>query len=114
LKIIEILAQTTQRTNSGGWPELLRGPLVPILLILLVFYIFVMRSKRGETRKREEMLHGLTRGDRVQTIGGMLGTVVEVRDNEVLVKVDESSNTKVRFVRSAIHRVVEEEKSGTK
>jgi preprotein translocase subunit YajC len=57
------------------------------------------------------MLSELKKGDRVQTIGGILGTVVEARDTEILVKVDESSNAKIRFSRSAIHRVIEEEKS---
>ena len=54
------------------------------------------------------MLGGLKKGDRIQTIGGILGTVVEARETDVLVKVDESSNTKIRFSRSAMHRVVDE------
>jgi preprotein translocase subunit YajC len=41
----------------------------------------------------------------------VLGTVVDVRDNEVVVKVDESSNTKMTFIRSAIHRVISEKKA---
>jgi preprotein translocase subunit YajC len=55
------------------------------------------------------MLSQLKRGDRVQTIGGILGTVVEARESEVVLKVDESANTKIRFSRSAIHRVLDEE-----
>ena len=39
------------------------------------------------------------------------GTVVEAKDDEVLVKVDESSNTKIRFARSAIHQVIEQPKA---
>ena len=73
--------------------------------------IFVFRSKRTQDKKRTDMLSALKRGDRVQTIGGILGTVVEARDADVLLKVDESSNTKIRFSRSAIHRVLEEEKA---
>ena len=55
------------------------------------------------------MLDNMKRGDRIQTIGGILGTVVEVREGEVVVKVDESNNTKIKFSRSAIQRVVTEE-----
>jgi preprotein translocase subunit YajC len=40
-----------------------------------------------------------------------LGTVVEAREDEVVLKVDETSNTKIKFTRSAIHRVLEEEKA---
>jgi preprotein translocase subunit YajC len=44
----------------------------------------------------------------VQTIGGVLGTVVDVRDNEVLVKVDETNNVKIRFNRTAIKEVLQD------
>ena len=49
---------------------------------------------------------------RVQTIGGIIGKVVEADDEDrILVKVDETSNTKIWFTRNAIHRVLGEEKS---
>jgi preprotein translocase subunit YajC len=109
LKTFVLLAQTKpigQPTAPPAWTNYL-----PILLGLLVLYFFVFRSKRGEEKKRQQMLDTLKRGDRVQTIGGILGTVLEAKDNEVVVKVDESTNTKMRFTRSAIHRVIQEEKS---
>ncbi len=118
-----VLAQTTVEsggavatpTTAGppppGWFQMLQGPLFPLMVGVLILYLFVFRSKRQETKKRSNMLSTLKRGDRVQTIGGILGTVVEARDTDVLLKVDESSNTKIRFSRNAIHRVVEEEKT---
>ena len=51
------------------------------------------------------MLKNMKRGDRVMTAGGILGTVVDVRDAEVVLKVDESTNTKIKFSRDAIKRV---------
>lgn len=92
-------------------PAFLDNMFIPILLGLVVLYFFVFRSKRGEEKKRQQMLDGLKRGDRIQTIGGVLGTVMEAKDTEVVVKVDESTNTKMRFTRSAIHRVIQEEKA---
>jgi preprotein translocase subunit YajC len=85
-----------------------------LALVLLVFYVFVIRSKRRQDQQRQSLLDSLKKGDKVQTIGGVIGTVWEARDNEVVIKVDESSNTKMRFVRSAIHRVLEEEKAQPK
>ena len=82
---------------------------VPLLLIVAIFYIFLFRSKKNTEKKRTTMLNQLKRGDRVQTIGGIIGNVVEAREHEVVLKVDESSNTKIRFARSAIHRVLEED-----
>lgn len=115
-----ILAQTQPTiTNTTGTPTpstrpeapIWASPMVPLILIALIFYLFIFRSKRKDDRKRKGMLSELKKGDRVQTIGGIMGTVVEARDTDILVKVDESSNTKIRFSRSAIHRVVEEEKT---
>ncbi len=74
-----------------------------------VLMIFSTRSKKTEQKKVQAMLDNLKRGDRVQTIGGILGTVIEARENEVLVKVDETNNTKIRFSRKAIHRIVDDE-----
>lgn len=80
-----------------------------ILIIgLVVFWIFVTSGQRKEKKKRAAMLSALKKGDRVQTVGGVLGTVVEVRENEVVVKVDENSNTRMRFARSAIQGVMED------
>jgi preprotein translocase subunit YajC len=83
----------------------------PMALLLLIMWFFLIRGRKNEQKQREEMLGSMKRGDRVQTIGGVLGTVVDVRDSEVVVKVDESSNTKMTFIRSAIHRVVTEKKA---
>lgn len=95
-------------------PSLFSGPWVPLLLGIVVLYFFVFRSKRNEDRKRKDMLAQLKRGDRVQTIGGILGSVVEANETSVLLKVDESSNAKIRFSRSAVHRVMTEEKTDAK
>jgi preprotein translocase subunit YajC len=102
--------QTAAQTKAPFLVQLFQSPfLIPIIVIVL-FYVLMIRSKRKQDRSRQDMLGTLKRGDRVQTIGGMLGTVLEAREDEVLVKVDETSNTKIRFVRSAIHRVVEADK----
>ena len=95
-------------------PSLFSGPWVPLLLGIVVLYFFVFRSKRNEDKKRQNMLATLKRGDRVQTIGGIMGAVVEASEQSVLLKVDESSNTKIRFSRAAIHRVITDEKPDAK
>jgi preprotein translocase subunit YajC len=113
---LAVLAQTTQPTTKPFWARVIidGGIMVPMLALLAVMWIFMLRGKKNEQRQREEMLGALKRGDRIQTIGGVLGTVVDVRDADVVVKVDESSNTKITFIRSAIHRVVTEKKAETK
>jgi preprotein translocase subunit YajC len=78
----------------------------PLLLFIGVFYFFLFRGPRKERQRHADMLKNLKRNDRVQTIGGVLGIVVDVRDQEVVLKVDETSNVKMRFNRSAIKEVL--------
>ena len=98
------LSQTTQPAPGGG--DIFWSQMFPLILMLGVFWYFLWRSQRRERQKFEQMLSTLKRNDRVITIGGVYGTVVEVRDNEVVLKVDESNNTKIRFTRSAIKEVL--------
>ena len=94
--------------NNGETPP--DAGIPPIFLILLGFLVlmFIMTSfsSRKEKRKRQELLDALKKNDRVVTIGGIIGTVVEVKPNEITLKVDESSNTRMRFSRTAIQNVV--------
>jgi preprotein translocase subunit YajC len=82
------------------------------VLLVVIFGVFAWlmltssRSKRAEQKTRDDMLKNLKRNDRVMTAGGILGSVVEVRDDEVVLKVDESSNTKIKFSRDAIRKVL--------
>ena len=120
--VLSFLAQATQATGPAGAAtqpagkapsimDYLAGPFVPLALIMVVFYIFVIRSKRNQDRKVQEARDQMKKGDEVQTIGGIIGKIIEVRDSRVLVKVDENSNTKIWFSRNAIHRVLTEEKA---
>jgi preprotein translocase subunit YajC len=108
------VASTTQKAAAPGWATFLTSPIVPIALIFVIMMSFMNRNKKSQDKEREAMLKQLKRGDRIQTIGGVLGTVLRAEESKVEVKVDESTNTKIWFARSAIHRVVEAEKAEAK
>lgn len=91
-------------TGAGGG----LGPIMWLLpLVLVMMIVMSAMSGRKEKKKREQMISAIGKKDRVQTIGGILGTVVEIKDNEVLLRVDESTNTKLTFSKSAIQQVVQ-------
>jgi len=96
---------------APGWASLLSSPLIPIALIFIIMMSFMNRGKRTKDKERESMLKQLKKGDRVQTIGGMLGVATRVEDGRVEVKVDEGTNTKIWFTRSAIHQVLDGDKA---
>lgn len=84
------------------------GFLLIMVLFLVVMWIFLMSGQKREKRKRQEMLDKLKKGTRVETVGGILGTIVEVRDDELVIKVDENANTRLRFAPGAVKNVLEE------
>ncbi|MFH1748629.1 MAG: preprotein translocase subunit YajC [Planctomycetota bacterium] len=116
IELLTILAQASQpaapTTQSTGIESLFRGPLVPMLLMIVVFMWWMSRSRGKERKKFQQMLDSMKRNDRVQTIGGIIGTVVEVRDDEVIVKVDETNNTKMHFNRGSIKEVLRDSQNG--
>lgn len=114
--LLMMLAQTSQPAPPAGPPpsgtELFFRNIFPLFLIIGVFWWWISRGRSKERKRFENMLSSMQRNDRVQTIGGILGTVVEVRDDEVIVKVDETSNTKMRFNRGAIKEVIRDSQTG--
>lgn len=84
------------------------GNFLPFLLIGVpaIMMLTTAMGSSKEKKKRQAMLSALAKHDRVQTVGGIIGTIVELRDDEMVLKVDESSNTRIRFARSAIQTVL--------
>jgi preprotein translocase subunit YajC len=87
------------------------NPIVLMILPLGLFMIISVRNKKKQEKAQQEKLGSIKRGDRIQTIGGIIGNVVQAEESRILVKVDESNNTKIWFARSAVGRVLGEEKS---
>lgn len=104
-------ADGTPAPTGGGGGGFGDGFLFLLLMIMVLMVVMTMAGGRKEKKRRAAMIAALKKGDKVQTAGGILGTVVEVRESEVVVKVDENANTRLRFARSAIQAVLEEQKS---
>jgi preprotein translocase subunit YajC len=107
---------------AKGGPGAPRGGgmdfLFPMLLLFLVMMIlFTVLGQRREKKKRQTLLGSIKKHDRVQTVGGVIGSIVEVKPDTVVLKVDESSNIRITFARSAIQHVLtdgqESEPAGT-
>ena len=109
-----ILAQTTSAPAPSGGGGSSGGGIPPILLIVVIiaiFYFVMFRDQRKKQGTRKQMMANLKKGDKVLTIGGILGTIVGIKDDEVVIKVDEASNTKITFARTAVDRVMREQES---
>jgi len=104
---------STQPGPKKPQPKFYENPMFLLLGAMLLMFLFMGRGKRKTERQRKEMLAALKKGDKVTTIGGIVGTVMEVRDDEVTVKIDESSNTRMRFARWAVRGVGNDAKTET-
>lgn len=107
--VMFVLAQESARPPSGGGAP---GALfLPALMIAVVtFMLLSSRSqKKREKREKDDMHARMAKNDRVLTIGGVIGTVLSVKDSEVVLKVDESTNTKMTFVKTAIQKIITED-----
>jgi preprotein translocase subunit YajC len=82
--------------------------LLPILLIIGVFYILLIRPQQKRQRELQETISQLKAGDRIVTNGGIIGTITTVRDTSFLIRSADKSILEIS--RSAIAGVEEEEK----
>jgi preprotein translocase subunit YajC len=86
---------------AGGSPL---SMLLPFVLIFGVFYFIVIMPAKKQQKKKDAMIAGLKKGDRIVTSGGIHGSVATVEDQSLLVKVSE--NTKIRISKSAVAGLV--------
>ncbi len=78
----------------------------------ILLWIFMSRGRKKQAAKRRDMLQSLQKGERVITIGGIVGTIIEARDDELVVKVDD--NTRMKFARWAVRTAGEDVKEEKK
>ena len=86
----------------GGFA--LGGLLFP-LLILVVFYLFLIRPQQSREKARRSMIDEIKKGDRIVTAGGIHATVLKVEETSLLAEVDQ--NVKMRFEKNAVSSRVE-------
>ena len=101
-----ILLKKRQRRGGGAF-----GPynLVFLGLMFVLMYMILFRGPRKKQQEHKKMVQTLSKNDKVRTIGGIIGTVVDIKDDEITLKVDESNNTKIKVLPSAIGRNVTKE-----
>ena len=76
-----------------------------LMLFVLGMIVFSAFGGRKQRKKRATMLDALKKHDQVVTRGGVFGSIVEIKPDRVVLKVDESSNTRITVVRDSIEQV---------
>ncbi|MGJ8530335.1 preprotein translocase subunit YajC [Maritalea sp.] len=76
--------------------------LMPILLIIPIFYFLIIRPQQKRVKEQKNMLDAVRRGDTIVTSGGLIGKVVRVKEDSGELEVELGENVRVKVVRSMI------------
>lgn len=90
-------AQTASTAGGSSWSFLLM-----MVLIFVIMWLFMIRPQQKKQKELNKWRDSLKKGDKVVTIGGIYGTVDEVKDNTALVIVDQ--NVKIRVEKAALQK----------
>jgi preprotein translocase subunit YajC len=76
---------------------------LPLLIIMFaIMYFLIIRPQKQKEKKRLEMISNVRKQDKIVTTGGLHGVVASVRENEVIVRVDDAKDVKLKIDKSAI------------
>lgn len=87
-------------------PEQVGNPIIqflPFIAIFLIFYFLVIKPEKNKQKQKKEEIANLKKNDQIVTIGGIHGTVINVKDDAFVVRVDD--NVKVEIDKDAVARV---------
>lgn len=88
---------------AGAGTASMMTTIITFVLIILIFYFLIIRPQKKKDKETKAMLAAMKKGDKVVTIGGIHGTVVSVKDQTVIIKVDDSA--RIEFSKNAISTV---------
>ncbi len=77
------------------------GIFIPMILFFVILWFFMVRPQRKKDKETKQMRDNLVPGDRIVTIGGIVGTVLQVKEESVVIYVG-SDKTKMEFKKWAI------------
>ncbi len=98
-----ILAMGTQ-TQPGQQPPPFWTSLVPLVLLIVVFYFALIRPQQKKAKDQTQLLKSVRPGDKVITTGGILGVVITVKEKSVSIR---SADSKMEITKSAITEILE-------
>ena len=84
--------------------------MLPLLLLIPVFYFLMIRPQQKRQKQWQQMLSGIKSGDQITTAGGIRGTIISIKDDAIIIRVA-PDNLKLEVAKSAIASVTTQEAS---
>jgi preprotein translocase subunit YajC len=116
-------AQSTAATVAGattattepltGWKAVFAnyGTWIWLVILAVAFYFLLIRPQRARSKKSQDLMSSLKRGDEIVTIGGFYGRIKDVREDNIIITI--AGGVDVKIAKSAIARVVSTQGSVT-
>lgn len=95
-----------EEMTAGQTALVMAIQMLPMVVIIVIFYFILIRPQRKKDKEAKAMLAALKKGDRICTIGGIYGTITNIKDDVLTVEVGEQKTVMV-FARWAIRNVEE-------
>ncbi len=77
--------------------------MLPLMIIMFaVMYFLIIRPQKQKEKKRQAMISNVRKQDRVVTAGGVHGVVTSVKENEIIVRIDDAKDVKIKIDKSAV------------
>ena len=76
--------------------------LLPIILVMVIFYLLLIRPQQKRAKQHKEMLAAIQRGDKIVTSGGLVGTIIKVTDDSDTIDVEIAKGVKGQVVRTMV------------
>jgi preprotein translocase subunit YajC len=92
--------------GEGGGSSIMM--FIPIIAIFIIFYLILIRPQQKKQKEHQKMISELGRGDKVVTNGGIYGSVVDVKEHMIVLKI--SDDIKIELVKNAVATVIEKRK----
>ncbi|UCF05124.1 MAG: preprotein translocase subunit YajC [bacterium] len=99
-----LLFALSSPSGTEGGPSLFTS-LIPILLIFVIFYFLLIRPQQRKQKQHQEMVANLRKGDKIVTNGGIYGTVSDVKEHVIVLRISE--DVKIEVVKSAVATIIE-------
>ena len=110
-KMLNTIMTYLDTTAAGDTPANASNPwLMPVLLVVMVavFYFVMIRPQKKQEKQIAEMRDSLAVGDEVVTIGGIIGTVLIIKDDKIMIETG-NDRTKLTILRSSVKTVLKDE-----
>lgn len=90
-------AQGAKDAGGSNWMSF-----IPIVLMVVIFYFLLIRPSQKKEKDRKKMIEALQKGDKVFTVGGIYGVILNIKPEENIVVLKIGEGIKVEFAKSAI------------